>query len=254
MQQAIDYNRKWYVMAAVAMGIFLSTIDGSIITVVLPTLVRELNTDFPIVQWVVLAYLLTITTLLLMMGRLGDMLGKRRMYASGMVIFTIGSILCGLSPSAYWLIGFRVIQGLGASMTMALGTAILTEAFPPTERGKALGISSTMVAIGIVMGPVIGGLILDVLSWHWIFFMNVPVAALGVLLVLRHVQAIRPPGGQRFDFAGAGALFAGLLTLLLAFPWANVSALRSRPYYCTSAHRLRCWLLSSLLRAKPATL
>ena len=102
IQQPIDYGRKWHVMAAVAMGIFLSTIDGSIIIVALPTLVRELNSDFPVIQWVVLAYLLTLTTLLLTMGRLGDMLGKRRIYAAGMIVFTAGSVLCGLSPTAYW--------------------------------------------------------------------------------------------------------------------------------------------------------
>ena len=110
-----------------------------------------------------------------------------------------------------------MIQGIGASMTMALGAAILTEAFPPNERGKALGISSTMVAIGIVMGPVIGGVVLDALSWHWIFFISVPVGAIGLFLVMRYVQADRPPGGQRFDFIGAATLFAGLLVMLLGF-------------------------------------
>ena len=215
-EKTIDYSRKWYVMAAVAMGIFLSTIDGTIINVALPTLVRDLNADFPTVQWVMLSYLLTLAILLLTMGRLGDMVGKKPVYALGMVIFTAGSVLCGLSPTVFWLIGFRVLQAIGAAMTMALGTAILAEAFPPTERGKAMGISGTMVAIGIVTGPVVGGIIVDALSWHWIFLVNVPVGCIGIFLVLRYVQNTRPVGNQRFDFLGAGTLLGSLLCLLLA--------------------------------------
>ena len=109
-QQSVDYSRKWYVMAAVAMGIFLSTIDGSIVNVALPTLIGELDTEFAIVQWVILAYLLTVTTLLLSMGRLGDMIGKKPIYSTGFVIFTLGSALCGLAPTVYWLIGFPSLQ------------------------------------------------------------------------------------------------------------------------------------------------
>jgi MFS family permease len=123
-QQPIDYSRKWYVMAAVAMGIFLAAIDGSIVNIALPTLVRELRTDFAIVQWVVLAYLMTVTTLTLSVGRLADMVGKKTLYTSGFVVFTIGSLLCGLAPTVYWLIGFRVLQAIGAAMTMALGTGM----------------------------------------------------------------------------------------------------------------------------------
>lgn len=108
----IDYSRKWLVMAAVAMAIFLATIDSSIVNVALPTLVRELGVGFPTVQWVVLAYLLTLATLILSMGRLGDMIGKKPVYITGFIVFTVGSALCGLAPTAGWLIGFRVLQAL----------------------------------------------------------------------------------------------------------------------------------------------
>ena len=178
-QGSIDYSRKWYVMAAVAMGIFLATIDASIVNVALPTLVRELSTEFTLVRWVVLVYLLTVTTLILNMGRLGDMVGKKPVYAAGFIIFTIGSALCGIAPTVYWLIGFRVLQAIGAAMMMALGVAIVTEAFPPSERGRALGLAGSIVSIGIVVGPVLGGLIIDALSWHWIFYVNLPVGILG---------------------------------------------------------------------------
>ncbi len=210
-----DYSRKWFVLAAVGMGIFLTTIDGTIVNVALPTLVRELNTDFATVQWVVLGYLLTLSTLLLSMGRLGDMVGKKPIYMTGFVLFTLSSMLCGLSPTVYWLIGFRVLQAIGAAMTQALGTAIITEAFPDSERGKALGAAGTLVSIGIVLGPTLGGLLIESLSWHWVFLVNLPVGIIGVWMVIRNVPNLQPIGEQRFDYAGATVLFIGLLTLLL---------------------------------------
>jgi EmrB/QacA subfamily drug resistance transporter len=213
---AVDFSRKWHVMAAVGMGIILATIDGSIVNVALPTLVRAFNTGFATVQWVVLAYLLTVTTLMLSIGRLGDMIGKKPLYAAGFVIFTVGSVLCGLAPTVGLLIAFRVLQAIGAAMLMALGMAIVTEAFPPSERGKALGISGSMVSIGIVLGPVLGGLIIGALSWHWIFYVNLPVGIVGTWMVLRFVPAGRPAGRQRFDWAGAMLLFGSLMSLLLA--------------------------------------
>lgn len=215
-QQTVDYSRKWYVMSAVAMSIFLGTIDGSIVNVALPTLVKELHTTFATVQWVVLAYLLTISTLLLSMGRLGDMIGKKPIYVTGFVGFTLGSVLCGLAPNVYWLIAFRVVQAVGASMTVALGTAIITEAFPPRERGKALGIGGSIVSVGIVLGPTLGGLIIDALSWRWIFYVNLPVGIIGTLMALHFVPNFKPTGRQRFDYTGAAALFVSLLSFLLA--------------------------------------
>lgn len=210
-----DYSRKWYVMAAVAMGIFLATIDGSIVNVALPTLVEALDTDFPTIQWVVLSYLLTITTLLATIGRLADIHGKRPLYTSGFAVFTLGSLFCGLAPSAGWLIAARVFQGVGAALLLALGLAILTEAFPPTERGRALGIGGSIVSIGIVVGPTLGGLIIENISWHWIFFVNVPIGIAGGLMAWRYVPATQPAGRQQFDFGGAALLFMALLALLL---------------------------------------
>ena len=142
-----DYSRKWLVLSAVAMGIFLATIDGSIVNVALPTLTNALNATFATVQWVVLAYLLTITTLLAIVGRLADMYGRKRLYNSGFVVFTIGSLLCGLSPTVGWLIGFRVLQGVGAALILALGMALVTEAFPPQERGRALGGKASVLSL-----------------------------------------------------------------------------------------------------------
>jgi EmrB/QacA subfamily drug resistance transporter len=214
--EIIDPRAKWFVMASVGMGIFLSTIDGSIVNVALPSLTMVLKTEFATVQWVVLAYLLTLATLILSMGRLGDILGKKPVYTIGFVIFTLGSVLCGLSTTIYALIAFRVLQAVGASMLTALGTAILTETFPASERGMALGVSGALVSVGIVVGPTLGGLILEVLTWHWIFFVNLPIGIVGIFMVMRFVPNIRPEGRERFDFPGAVTLFITLISLLLA--------------------------------------
>ncbi len=214
-----DANRKWYVLAAVVISTFLSTIDGSIVNVALPTLVRELDSSFAIAQWVILGYLLTQTILLLTIGRLGDMLGKKPIYSAGIAIFTVGSLLCAVSPNIEWLILFRIIQAVGAAMALALGVAIVTEAFPSSERGKALGFFGTVVSVGIVVGPTMGGIILEALSWRWIFFVNLPVGILGIFLALRYIPHSRPSGKQRFDYLGAITLGLSLLALLLALTW-----------------------------------
>jgi len=164
----------------------------------------------------VLAYLVTVTTLMLSIGRLADMMGKRSIFVGGMVVFTVGSVLCGLAQHIAILIAFRVLQGVGAAMIMALSSAIITEAFPASERGKALGISGLCVSVGIIAGPTLGGLILGVLSWHWIFFVNLPLGIAGVVMTLRFVPTGRPVDGQSFDLPGAACLFVALLALLLS--------------------------------------
>lgn len=203
-------------MAAVATGTFLGTIDGSIVNIALPVLEQEFATQFAVVQWVVLSYMLTVATLMLVVGRLSDIFGKKGLYLTGFVVFTLGSGLCGLANSAGMLIAFRVIQAVGAAMVTALGTAIVTEAFPPQERGKALGISGTMVSIGLISGPTVGGLILGALSWHWIFFVNLPIGLIGILLVIRFVPRTPPEKRESFDIPGAASLFTALLSFLLA--------------------------------------
>ena len=214
--EGVDYGRKWYVLVAIAMAIFLGTIDGSIVNVALPTLVDEFDTTFNVAQWVVLAYLLTQATLTLGFGRLGDMIGKKPIFTTGFMVFTIGSVLAGVSPTIGFLIGARVVQALGAAMIFALGFAITTEAFPPSERGKALGINGTTVSLGIMAGPIIGGMILEATDWRWIFFVNLPIGIVGTITAIKFVPNTKPKGKQRFDFAGAGAFFVALLSLLIA--------------------------------------
>jgi EmrB/QacA subfamily drug resistance transporter len=211
----VDYGRKWYAMAAVGVGVLLATIDGSIVNIALPTIRADLETSLPVVQWVSVAYLLTLASLTLGVGRWGDIVGKKRIYLAGFVLFTLASALCGAAPSIGFLIGFRVIQAMGAVMILALGAAILTEAFPPEERGKALGLIGTFVSVGIVIGPMVGGLILATLDWRAIFFVNLPVGIVGTWMVIRFVASTAPAGGQRFDLPGAILLALALLTLSL---------------------------------------
>jgi EmrB/QacA subfamily drug resistance transporter len=150
-------------------------------------------------------------------GRLADIAGKRRIFCAGLTVFVIGSILCGLAPGAYWLIGFRLLQSVGAAMTVALGVAIVTESWPPKERGKAIGVSGGVISLGIVIGPALGGLIISVLNWRWIFFVNLPLGLLALFLVLRYVPPLQPVGHREpFDFLGAGIMGLGLLALTVA--------------------------------------
>jgi len=210
-----DYSRKWWVMLSVAMGTFLGTIDGSIMNVALPTLKKALDTDLAMVQWAIISYTLIVTSLILGVGRLADMIGKKRIYLTGMTVFVFGSILCGLAPNIHFLIGFRVLQGIGAVMLQALGMAIVTEAFPRSERGRALGLMGTVVSLGISLGPTAGGILIGTVGWRAIFLVNVPVGAAGLFLGRRFIPDWRPPGGQRFDALGAVIMLLALVALAL---------------------------------------
>lgn len=215
-ESEIDYSQKWLVLAAVAASTILATIDASIVNVAFPTLVDELGTSFNIIQWVALGYMLTIATLTMGMSRLGDVVGKKKLFVTGIVVFTVASAACGLVPNVSWLIGFRVLQAVGAVLILALGAAILVEAFPPSERGKSLGWIGSTVSIGIITGPVLGGLLISSFSWRAIFFINIPVGIVSTYMALRFVPKTAPPRGQRFDIAGAVLMSTALFSLSLA--------------------------------------
>ena len=202
-------------MAVVASGVFMATLDASIVNVSLPTLVRELDAPFDRVQWVTLAYVIAITSLLLPAGRLAQMRGAKRLYLAGFLVFTIGSLLCGLAPNAGALIGFRVIQGIGGSITQALGPALVVTAFPPSERGKAIGFILSAVSIGLVSGPVVGGFILGALGWPFIFLINVPIGVAAISLGARILPEGAQGTGGRFDLRGAALLTIGLTLLVV---------------------------------------
>ena len=208
---------RWLALLGVGMGVLMGTIDGSIVNIALPTLVRELHASFATVQWVVLSYLLVITALLPSAARLGDIAGKKRMYMVGLAVFTFGSLLCGLAPDGPWLIGFRALQGLGAVLVTALGAAIVTEVFPPQERGRALGVIGAVVSVGVALGPSLGGVLIGSAGWRSIFLVNIPIGIIAVFVVSRFVpESRRGAAGQRFDFAGAAIMAAALICFALA--------------------------------------
>jgi EmrB/QacA subfamily drug resistance transporter len=207
---------KWKAMFTVWIGIFMATLDGSIVNVALPTLTAYFKTDITTIEWVVMAYLLTITSLLLSLGRISDMIGRKTIFAGGLAIFTIGSGLCAISGSENQLILYRVVQGIGAAMLMATGIAIITHAFPPRERGKAMGLIGTVVAIGSMAGPVAGGFLIENVGWQSIFYINIPIGIFGTAMALSVLRKDETTSGQTFDIPGALSLFISLMALLLA--------------------------------------
>lgn len=213
-----DPLNKWLIFSLVAIGIFMSTLDGSIVNVALPTIMAKLGVPLITVKWVVVIYLLTITSLLLSFGRLSDMWGRRWVYSRGLAIFSLGSLLCGLSPGALWLIASRALQGVGAAMIMACTPALVVDVFPAAERGRALGMVGTVVAGGLTMGPALGGMLLQFFPWQVIFYINVPVgiaAALATLRVLKRESETTSP--ETFDWPGSTLLlvcFSAFLTVL----------------------------------------
>jgi len=207
--------QKWFVLGTTSLGAFIGAFMFTSVNVALPSLVRSLETEFNVVQWVVLAFLLATGTLLPIVGRLADMLGKKKLYLLGFGIFTVGTLLCALAPNVYYLIGFRAVQGMGSAFLTALGLAIVTDVFPAEERGRAIGISGALLSTGIVIGPTIGGLLIDAFSWRWIFYLAVPLGLLGATFAQRYIAEYEPQGSQRFDVPGAALLFLSLLTLML---------------------------------------
>ena len=192
----------------------LSSLGTSIANVALPTLAHAFGASFQQVQWIVLAYLLAITILIVGVGRLGDIIGRRRLLLAGLLVFTAASVLCGIAPTLWLLIAARAAQGLGAAVMMALAMALVGETVPKARTGRVMGLLGTMSAIGTALGPTLGGVLISSLDWRAIFLVNVPLGILAFLLAYHHLPAgsARPKAG-RAGFDGVGAV---LLALTLA--------------------------------------
>ncbi len=211
---------KWAMLFIVAIGIFMATLDSSIVNISLPTIARSFGVPLNgTIEWVIIAYLVSIAAILLTAGRIADMIGRKVVWTTGLIIFTASSALCGLAPSLGILIASRTLQGLGGALLMAISPAMLTSAFPPHERGRALGINAINVNLGVTLGPILGGIITASLSWRWIFFVNVPLGIIGLiatLLILKERIHLNP---GRFDPLGAILIAVGMagLTAGLSF-------------------------------------
>jgi EmrB/QacA subfamily drug resistance transporter len=222
------YAPRW-ALAGLSLSMLMSSLDTSIANVALPALAHGFGASFAGVQWIVLAYLLAITTLIVSAGRLGDVFGRRRMLLAGVGLFTAASVLCGLAPSLPLLILARALQGLGAAMMMALAVAMVGEAVPDSRRGAAMGLLATTSAIGSTLGPALGGLLIGWLGWRSIFLVNAPLGLLNLALVLWTLPAdsvAARPDVRRFDLTGTALLVATLAAYALAMtqPGAGAAA------------------------------
>jgi EmrB/QacA subfamily drug resistance transporter len=209
-------ERKWLILSSVSLGTFMATLDGSIVNISLPKIQDAFGIGISTVEWVSVGYLLVVGAFLLPFGRLGEILTFKRVYLAGFTLFTVASVLCGFAPSAGSLIAFRAIQGVGAAMLQAMGPAIVARTFGPGERGRALGLNGVSVAIGLSLGPALGGFLTEIGTWRAIFFVNAPVGILAVLWAQRVLPVERGAEHASFDLAGAALSSIGLLGLLLA--------------------------------------
>jgi EmrB/QacA subfamily drug resistance transporter len=204
---------RW-ALAGLSLAVLLSSLGTSIANVALPTLAETFSASFPEVQWIVLAYLLAITTLVVSVGRLGDIVGRRRLLLSGLVLFTAASILCAVAPTLWLLIAARAAQGLGAAIMMALAMAMVGGMVPKARTGSAMGLLGTMSAIGTALGPTLGGVLIAGFGWPAIFLVNVPLGLVTIVIAHRALPADRrAPAAHRARFDSVGTL---LLALTLA--------------------------------------
>ena len=215
---ATEYPR-WRVFPPIALGVIMATLDASVVNIALPTLQRALRAGLSTVEWVALAYSLTITGLLLAGGRVADARGRRGVYGTGLLLFTAASGLCGAAPTVEVLIALRVLQGVGAALVSGNGSALLVQAFPLAERGRALGAFGAMVGVGLAVGPPLGGLVVAHASWRWIFLVNLPLGLLAWDMLRKRVPEDPPPAQGKAPGFGAAPLAwaAALAGLSLAF-------------------------------------
>jgi len=217
-------RNPWAVLAVLCLGLFMILLDGTIVNIAIPHIQSYYDTTYSNIEWVMNAYILAFAVLLVPMGRFGDLWGRRKLFVAGMVLFTLGSLACGLAPSIYLLIAFRVIQGIGGAAMMPSTLSIIATVFAPEKRGAAMGVWGGVSGLASGLGPVLGGIIIQYVtwpavagSWRWIFLVNIPVGIVGVLLTLRLVpESKNPTAVQSLDLPGVGLLSISLFCLTFA--------------------------------------
>lgn len=223
----LSTGRRLQILSAIAIGTFMAPLDSSVVNIALPTIRTSFNTSLGMVEWVIMSYLLVISSLILTYGRLGDLFGHKKIYLSGFAIFTSGSLLCGLAPSILALIIFRALQAIGAGMMMAMGPAIITNITPPQHRGKSMGVVAVSVSVALTVGPVVGGFLTAAFGWPSIFYINIPIGILGSLWAWKVIPSMRGRVVEPFDIKGAILIFVSLLAMLIPlsyteqFGWRN---------------------------------
>src|SRR3954462_9354650 len=215
-------NKKWWTLAAVSVGLFVIMLDNTVVNVALPSMRASLHMTLSELEWVVTGYALTFAAFMLTGGKLADYLGRRLIFMIGLAIFTGASLACGFAPNGGFLIGARVVQGLGGALMNPATLSIITATFPRHERGQAIGIWAGVSAMALAIGPLVGGLLTEHVNWNWIFFVNVPVGIVGLLAIPLLIDESRDTSHeQRFDVPGLATSGVGLFALTYAFIEAN---------------------------------
>src|SRR5258707_5709297 len=205
--QMHDGNRRWWALGAMCFALVMIMLDNPVVNVALPSIQRSLRASTSSLEWTVNAYTLSFAVLLVTGGRLGDLFGRRKIFLAGVVIFASSSAAIGFSPSDPWLVAWRAVQGTGSALMMPATLSIITNAFPPQERGKAIGTWAGVSAMALAIGPVVGGFLVESVSWQSIFFLNVPVAVGAVLIALAATRESRDESStHHVDFPGVTAV------------------------------------------------
>src|SRR4030043_636642 len=215
-------SHQWLILILISLASFMGALDATIVNISLPTISKYFQCDIATVSWVAMAFLLILSSTLIAFGRVADIRGYKKIYIAGFATFTIGSLLCGFSSNIYLLIGFRVLQGIGAAMLQAIGGAMIVRYLPEKYRGTAFGVLTTSAAVGLAAGTPLGGFISQFYSWHWIFFINVPVGITAIILG----STVLPRdagefGNGKLDIAGAGMLLIALVSLIFFLNMGN---------------------------------
>ncbi len=203
----------WVVLIVMSLGFFMTLLDLTIVNIAIPDMISRLHASLDGVLWVINAYALVLAVLLITAGRLGDLWGQRRLFIIGVILFTLASAACGLSPTVGWLIAFRALQGVGAALLLPQTLAILTTVFPPQRRGAAFGIWGAVAGVATIAGPTLGGLLVSAFDWRYIFFINLPIGAAVIVMSIILIPDVKVGARHRLDVPGVLLATAGLLAI-----------------------------------------
>lgn len=226
---ALPRRQLMIVFAGLMIGLFLAALDQTIVGTAMPRIIADLD-GFALYSWAFTAYMVASTAVVPVFGKLSDLYGRKYLFLGGIVVFLIASALCGLSQTMPQLIAFRGLQGVGAGVLMANAFAIIGDIFPPAERGKYQGIFGAVFGLAGVIGPLLGGFLTDSISWHWVFYVNIPIGIVAIAVLWRYFPHIQPHGPRRpIDWMGIVTLLAGVVPLLLGLSWAGNDAAGAAP-------------------------
>ncbi|MGA2520767.1 MAG: MFS transporter, partial [Acidimicrobiales bacterium] len=247
-------DRKWWTLIAVCTATFMLLLDITVVNVALPAIQRSLHSAFSDLQWVVDAYSLTLAVLLLTAGVVGDIFGRRGVFAIGLVVFTLSSLVCGLSTTPLMLNIARAVQGTGGAVMFATAVALIASAFQGRERGTAFGIYGAVLGGAVAVGPLVGGALTSAVGWRWIFFVNIPIGVVAVAITLVKVQESRDPTGRRVDWLGVILFSASLFCVALALIRGNPDGWTSGlilTLFAVSAVTMAAFIVAELRVASP---